>query len=126
MHILKVILITVLLPVFLLANTGVAVAYHYCAGELDSVSLTTEATCQCGDKETKSDCCTSKVSVLKVSTDLSLTSTSLHPPLPVDCAILPDMLFFAPVLLRTPALCAIDTSPPGITDIPVRLCSLLI
>lgn len=126
MHILKTILIIVLLPVFLLANTGIAVAYHYCAGELDSVSLTTEAACQCGDKETKSDCCTSEISVLKTDTDLSFSSASIHPPIPVDCAILPDLLFFSPVLLRTPTLCLSDSSPPGVTDIPVRLCSLLI
>jgi hypothetical protein len=126
MHILKTILIIVLLPVFLLANTGIAVAYHYCAGELDSISLTTEATCPCGEKETKSDCCTSKVSVLKTDTDLSFSSASIHPPVPVDCAILPDLFFFSPVLERAPILHIGDSSPPGVTDIPVRLCSLLI
>lgn len=127
MRILKTILIAVLLPVFLFANTGIAVAYHYCAGELDSVSLSPGVTCPCGEKEEKSDCCTSEVSVLKVTTDISLPSALLSPPVPVDCSILPGIFLPAPVRMAPVVTCAVSPSPPGISSgLPVLFCSLLI
>ncbi|MBI3235720.1 MAG: hypothetical protein HYZ42_17075 [Bacteroidetes bacterium] len=62
----------VLLFLFLITNSGMAISVHWCCGELSSICLISDAgdSCWCGDMPMESDCCKDK----KVTLDASAKS----------------------------------------------------
>lgn len=56
-----------LLILFLISNSGIAVAAHYCGGKLSSIVFfkLQNHPCKCGKKAMKKDCCKDKVVIIK-------------------------------------------------------------
>lgn len=56
-----------LLVLFLISNTGIAVAAHYCGGKLSSIVFFKlhNHPCKCGKKAMKKDCCKDKIVIIK-------------------------------------------------------------
>lgn len=63
------------LPLFLIANLGVAVSVHWCGGKLDSIDFFSDGKhkCKCGEKAMKLDCCKDKTVQLRASDELAKT-----------------------------------------------------
>lgn len=130
MRILRTITTLFLLLVFTVATTGVVVASHYCAGELDNVSLVVEKPCSCSVEQTEQEgepCCTQIVSFLKVKTDTPSISASIQVPIVVLCTLVRDN-GIAPALSALPSIAqaVVTPSPPRRVDIPIYCCTLLI
>lgn len=66
----------ILLFLFLLANTGIAVTVHYCGGRLSSFNFFSfvKSPCKCGKKSMKKDCCKNKVSLCKMKENVAKTN----------------------------------------------------
>lgn len=65
-----------LLLLFLIANSGVAVSLHWCGGKLASIDFFAdgEHNCKCGKKAMKPNCCKDKTIHLNASDELAKTS----------------------------------------------------
>lgn len=63
----KKITATFLLVLFLISNTGIAVAAHYCGGKLSSIVFFKlhNHSCKCGKKAMKKNCCKDKIVIIK-------------------------------------------------------------
>lgn len=62
-----------LLLLFLITNSGVAVSVHWCGGKLASIDFFEdgEHNCKCGKRPMKSNCCKDKTVHLKASDELA-------------------------------------------------------
>ncbi len=74
----KKILSIVLLFLFLITNSGMAVSVHWCCGELASVRIisSSEHPCDCGDEEMDSDCCKDKTTTLDANKENDVAKTT--------------------------------------------------
>ena len=65
-----------LVLLFLITNSGIAVTVHYCGGKLASVDIFSNGNhkCKCGNKPMKPNCCKDKTTVFKSNTDLAKTN----------------------------------------------------
>jgi hypothetical protein len=65
-----------LLLLFLIANSGMAVNLHWCGGKLSSVELNIDkkSKCECGKKSMKPNCCEDSSFHLKASDEYSKTT----------------------------------------------------
>jgi hypothetical protein len=134
MTILRSILPCLMALSLLVSTSGAGVVYHYCSGELDSISLASQNTCDCDDDEDEDsptpctkDCCTATLHVLKTTDSFVIISQkNVHAPL-YPSALLPVLVHFA--LYNSDAravLPHVDTSPPYHQNIPIRFRALLI
>ena len=58
----------VLAFLYLIPSIGFSVNAHYCGNKLASISLkASDATCACGSKKTKKNCCKNKTITVKIS-----------------------------------------------------------
>ena len=67
----------ILLIVFLIANSNVAMSMHWCGGRLVSVAIFsgTQHPCKCGQKAMKPDCCKNKTVEIKANKELIKSTT---------------------------------------------------
>jgi hypothetical protein len=88
----------IMLPIYLLATGGMAIAKHYCGGELEHVSFVGNSDCccsdeACGDNSEASDegCCKDEIDYLKVASDQESIQVAHLPTSDVAfCASLPN------------------------------------
>lgn len=118
--------IIVMLFCYLFASSGVAVAKHFCSGELNSVSLFSQQPQKCGcSKAKKSSCCHDVAQFLKVK-DTHISSKSLDAIfLSWIAAIFPKLLYVVEYNLSTSSQRAFIyqyKSPPGNLIREVPLC----
>lgn len=136
MRLLSNILTLVLLAHLLVATSGVPLVYHFCGGEMDSVSLGSAKKCDCQHEETESDdntccekdCCHDELTVNKLDLNILLSSTHLTSEL-----LATPLLTTLPFVLRMPtqepvhSFGFVEHSPPlRHLDIPILFRSLLI
>ena len=64
--------VTLLLFLFLITNSGIAVSLHWCGHQLASIDFFSSDMhkCPCGEKEMKPGCCEDKTLILKLKTEL--------------------------------------------------------
>ncbi|MBI3233205.1 MAG: hypothetical protein HYZ42_04075 [Bacteroidetes bacterium] len=69
----KNVLTIVLLSLFLITNSGLAVNAHWCGKKLASIHLASDSKhpCPCGKKAMKSKCCKDKTTTLKAKNDIA-------------------------------------------------------
>ena len=65
-----------LLFLFLLTNSGMALSMHWCGGKLASISFLSieKHSCKCGKKTMKPGCCKDKITHLKANDELNKTN----------------------------------------------------
>lgn len=65
-----------LLLIFLITNSGMAVSMHWCGGKLASIDFFSdnEHPCKCGKRAMKPDCCKDKTFQLKANNELTKTT----------------------------------------------------
>lgn len=138
MTILRSILPSILALALLISTSGANVVYHYCSGELDSVSLFAQQACECnhddeeGDSaESPHDCCPKDCCAETVTTLQTTDTFLLNTPQTASQLVCVAILSFAPASLYFPATpqtsaLRLDFSPPRICDIPMLHRALLI
>ena len=90
-----------LLCIFLITNSGMAVTLHWCGGKLTSIEVCTLSShhCPCGKKAMKADCCKEVTSTFQIKGDLEKTTQFLfqtnQSSQPVE---IPALMVFIPAL----------------------------
>lgn len=138
MTILYSILPCILALALLISTSGANVVYHYCSGELDSVSLFAQQACECNHEdeegataENPHDCCPKDCCAETITTLQTTDTFLLNAPQAASQLVCVAVLSLAPASLHfsaTPQKSALrlDFSPPRICDIPVLHRALLI
>jgi hypothetical protein len=69
-------IVILLLLLFLIANSGVAVGLHWCGGKLSSIEFFADGdhNCKCGKRPMKPNCCKDKTVNLKANDELAKTN----------------------------------------------------
>jgi hypothetical protein len=68
-------LFALVVTIYLASNTGIPVYYHYCGGELESVSTLFKSSSCCGDDEDEdSGCCQNETKVFAQKSETSFQS----------------------------------------------------
>lgn len=90
-----------LVGVYVLTNVGIPVYYHYCGGELESVSTLVKAQGCCGDEEEEedSDCCQNEVKIIAQFNDSYSKTENIEIASPFK--VLCDNSFFHTTILPT-------------------------
>jgi hypothetical protein len=102
--------------IYLVNNIGLPVYYHYCGGELESVSALFKAGGCCGEagEDQDSDCCKNETKIISQKSESALNNFQYKvvPPV-IDLSILRSPLDFSfKVDSFTPAFISLKFPPP--------------
>ncbi len=113
-----------MLFLFLITNSGIAVTIHSCGGKIASVTLVSsnDHRCACGKKVMKPGCCKSKTTTLKAQKDLAKTNQLIFKSAVPDFDInLVSFCEFIPSTLYTNYSSAFYRPPPNNSKVPIYL-----
>ncbi|MBB1284084.1 hypothetical protein HRH25_06850 [Flavisolibacter sp. BT320] len=117
----KKLLIIMLVLVYGLSASGATIHLHYCCGELENVSLTTEHNPDCPQEEGDwKGCCDSKKLDLKIESDQNLAAKWTANFFSLDVAVINTEFQFSYIPFN-PAFETFPTGPPLKSSVPLFL-----
>lgn len=118
----KKLLIIMLVLVYGLSASGATIHLHYCCGELENVSFTTEHNPNCPQKDSDwKGCCDTKKLDLKIAADQNLVAQWADSFLSLGISLV-TAEYQVPVTLFNPAFETYPTGPPPVkSTIPLFL-----